>query len=85
MGMGLLYLFRLYKNDEDYTPLENRPDFIVTVGWLIYASGSLFTYLMGTEILSGKPEGFFYNAWIFQSVSNLSKNIIVSYGLWLMR
>jgi hypothetical protein len=83
--MGLAYLFRLYKNEDDYTPLEKRPDFIITTGFLIYASGSLFTYLMGTEILSGKPEGFFNNAWIFQSVSNICKNAIVSYGLWLTR
>lgn len=82
--MGILYLFKLY-NTEDYTPLEMRPDFIINSGWLIYASGSLFAYLMGTEILSGEPEGFFHNAWIFQCVSNLSKNIIVSYGLWLAK
>lgn len=83
--LGLLYLYRLYKTDEDYAPLEKRPDFIITAGFLIYASGSLFTYLMGTSILSGEPEGFFHNAWIIQSVSNISKNVIVSYGLWLMR
>ena len=85
IGIGLAYLFKVYKTEEDYTPLEKRPDFIITTGFLIYAAGSLFTYLMGTSILSGKAEGFFYNAWIFQSVSNIIKNIIVSYGLWLTR
>ena len=85
IGMGLLYLFRLYKNEDDYTPLERRPDFIITSGWLIYASGSLFTYLLGTSILSGEPQGFFHNAWIIQCIANLSKNIILSYGLWLLR
>ncbi len=83
--IGMLYLFQLYKQDEDYTPLEKRPDFIITAGWLIYASGSLFTYLMGTSILSGRAEGFFHNAWIFQCVSNLAKNAIISYGLWKVR
>ncbi|MCZ4245108.1 hypothetical protein [Pedobacter punctiformis] len=83
--MGLMYFFRLYKDDEDYTPLEQRPTFIIAAAWLIYASGSLFTYLMGTEILSGKPEGFFNNAWVFQSISNISKNLIISYGLWLTK
>ncbi len=83
--MGLLYFHKLYQDDEDYTPLEQRPVFIIAAGLLIYASGSLFTYLMGTEILSGKPEGFFNNAWVFQSVSNILKNIIISYGLLLTR
>ncbi|WP_316802947.1 hypothetical protein [Pedobacter nototheniae] len=83
--MGLLYFYKLYQDDEDYTPLERRPAFIIAAAWLFYASGSLFTYLMGTEILSGKPEGFFNNAWVFQSVSNILKNIIISYGLLLTR
>jgi hypothetical protein len=82
---GLFYFYTLYKNDDDYTPLENRPDFLITIGWLIYASGSLFTYLMATDILSGYAEGFFKNGWFFQTVSNILKNVIVSYGFWLTR
>lgn len=84
--MGLIFFFKIYKEDDgDRKPLENRPDFIITCGWLMYASGSLFTYLMGTEILSGKPEGFFKNAWIFQCFSNIIKNIIISYGFLLTK
>lgn len=82
--LGFTYLFKLY-NSENYTPVERNPDFVINAGFLIYASGSLFTYLMGTEILSGQPEGFFYNAWIIQCVSNISKNFIVSIGLWLTK
>jgi hypothetical protein len=85
LGLGLTYLFQIYKRENDYTPLEKRPDFIITAGLLIYASGSLFTYLMGTEILSGKPQGFFHNAWLFHCIANISKNFIVSYGLWLTK
>lgn len=83
--MGLFYFFKVYNDESDYRPLVQRPEFVITAGWLIYASGSLFTYLMGTAILSGKPEGFFNNAWIFQCLSNIAKNIIISYGLWLTR
>lgn len=83
--MGISYLFKLYNNENDDSPLEERPNFIITAGWLIYASGSLFTYLLGTSILSGKAAGFFHNAWIFQCMSNLFKNVLISYGLWRAR
>jgi hypothetical protein len=85
MVMGIIYLFRLYNDENDRSPLEQRPDFIINAGWLIYASGSLFTYLLGTEILSGKAEGFFHNAWIFTCISNIFKNILITYGLWRAR
>jgi len=81
--LGLIYFYRIYKDEDDYTPLRGRPDFIITVGWLVYAAGSLFTYLMGSEILSGYAEGFFKNGWFFQTVSNILKDIIISYGFWL--
>ena len=80
--MGLSFFYQIYKNEDNIT-LKKMPQFIITCGWLIYASGSLFTYLMGTDILSGKPEGFFNNAWIFQCLSNLIKNLIISYGFYL--
>ncbi len=81
--VGLSYFLKLYNNEANYTPLQGRPDFTITAGWLLYASGSLFTYLMGTKILSGYAEGFFKNAWLLQSVSNILKDIIISYGFWL--
>jgi hypothetical protein len=83
IGIGLLYFFHIYNDENDYTPLLDRPDFIITVGWLLYAAGSLFTYLMGTAILSGYAEGFFKNGWFFQTISNILKDIIISYGFWL--
>ena len=82
--LGLSFFFRIYKQEEN-TSLKRMPEFVITCGWLIYASGSLFTYLMGTEILSGKPDGFFKNAWIFQCFSNIIKNIIITYGFYLSR
>jgi hypothetical protein len=83
--LGMLYFFKIYNNDGDLTPLEKRPDFIIMIGWLIYAAGSLFTYLMGTKILSGYAEGFFKNGWFFQTISNITKDIMVAYGFWLTR
>jgi hypothetical protein len=81
--LGLIYFYHIYKDEDDYTPLRGRPDFIITIGWLLYAAGSLFTYLMGSEILSGYAEGFFKNGWFFQTISNILKDMIISYGFWL--
>lgn len=84
IGLGLSYLYILY-NSEVMVSLKKNPDFIITAGWLVYAAGSLFTYLLSTEIFSQPALGFFHNAWIFQCIANLFKNIVVSYGLWLVR
>jgi hypothetical protein len=83
--MGLDYFYRIYLQEDDDTPLEKRPDFVITAAWLIYAAGSLFTYLMGTDILSGTPDGFFKNAWFFQCVSNIIKNAMICYGFYLTK
>ncbi len=85
MYMGLNYFLRIYKNEEDMRPLDKRPDFVITAGWLIYAAGSLFPYLMVTDLFTGKPQGFFNNGWIFQNVANLIKNCLNCYGFWLTR
>lgn len=85
IGIGLISFYELYRDADDSPPLIGRPVFVITSGWLIYASGSLFTYLLATEILSGEPIGFFKNAWIFQCISNILKNVIISYGFWLTR
>ncbi len=85
ISMGMLYFFRLYQKDETPGPLTKRPDFIIIIGLLIYASGSLFPYLLANKILTGSADGFFKNAWFFQTLSNISKNIIVSYGFLLTR
>jgi hypothetical protein len=85
LTIGILYLFYLYNDESDSSPLEQRTVFVITTAWLLYAAGSLFTYLMGTSILSGKAEGFFHNAWFFQCVSNLLKNLLIAYALWRQR
>lgn len=82
---GLLYFFKIYKSEDYAISLEKRPDFIITTGWLIYASGSLFPYLLVTDIITGKPQGFFNNGWIYQNISNFLKNIIICYGLLLTK
>jgi len=84
LGFGLRYLYKIYQ-DLESTQLEQSPLFIIDTGLLVYFSGSLFTYILGSEILSRQSAGFFSNAWVIQSFSNISKNVMVSYGLWLAK
>lgn len=80
MFVAFVYLYRLYSNTDDVA-IEKHPGFICCAGFLIYFAGSLFTYLLGWNILSQYPEGFFANGWMIQSFANVIKNIIIAYGL----
>lgn len=81
---GLLYLNELYKNVEEIR-LERHATFIINSAILFYLSGSLFTYILGWDILSKYDNGFFHNAWIIKSSSDILKSILLVYGLWLTR
>lgn len=80
MFVAFLYLYKLYASIEDVA-IESHSGFIINAGFLIYFAGSLFTYLLGWYILSQKPQGFFANGWIIQSLANIVKNVIVLYGI----
>jgi hypothetical protein len=82
--MGLAVFHRLFVSLE-VIHLEKDATFVITSGWMIYFAGALFTYIFSSRILSGQTGDFFHNAWIIQSFSNILKNLIVSYGLWLVR
>ena len=81
---GLLYFYELYKKSE-YIQIERFPMFYINAGFLIYASGSFFTYLFGWKILSTDAVGLFHNAWLIQSISNIIKNIVIANGVWLIK
>lgn len=79
---GLATFYKLYNSSSPIAP-ERSPVFIVNSGFMIYFSGALFTYILGTEILSADAKDFFHNSWIIQSISNIMKNVIVAIGVWL--
>jgi hypothetical protein len=82
--LALVYLYKLYVNIEDIK-IEKHPGFIINAGFLFYFSGSIFTYILSAYILTQESGDFFANGWIIQSMANLSKNIVVSFGIWLAR
>ncbi len=82
--LGFAYYYQLYQKG-DGIQIEKDPLFFINASFLIYASGSFFTYLFGKEILGGERTDFFHNAWIIQSIASLVKNLILVYGLWLYK
>lgn len=82
--LGLTVFYRFFVSLEELH-LEKNATFIITSGLMIYFAGAMFTYILSSKILSGQAADFFHNAWIIQSFSNIIKNLIVGYGLWLAR
>lgn len=64
---------------------EVKSRFLIVSGLLIYLSGCLFTYILASQILSKHLQGFFANGWIINSISNLSKDFIITVALLLSR
>lgn len=64
---------------------EVKSRFLIVSGLLIYLSGCLFTYILGSQILSKELQGFFSNGWIINSISNLAKDFIVAEALFSSR
>lgn len=84
VAMGLLVLYRIYVDMEDVS-LHHYPLFIITSAVLIYLAGSLFTYILGSDILSKEAKSVFHNAWIIRSISDIVKSILLLAGLWVLK
>jgi hypothetical protein len=84
IGLALYSLFQLF-SQVDTLELEKSPAFIVLTALLIYFSGSLFLYIVSSKVLSREAQGFFHNAWLIHSVSDIFKSVLLTYGLWLAR
>ena len=60
--------------------IENSFLFWANTGILVYFSGSLFTIILGNEILSNPSL-----TWTFHNLANILKNILFAIGLWKVR
>lgn len=84
VAMGLFVLYRIYVDIEDVS-LNHYPLFIITSAVLIYLAGSLFTYILGSDILSKEAKSVFHNAWIIRSISDITKSTLLVAGLWVLK
>ena len=60
--------------------IENSFIFWANTGILVYFSGSLFTIILGSEILSNPSL-----TWTFHNIANILKNLLFAIGLWKVR
>jgi hypothetical protein len=84
IAVALYYLFNFFSK-LDLLEFEKSPTFMITTGLLIYFSGSLFLYIVSSKVLSQQAQGFFYNAWLIHSCSDIIKSILLTFGLWLAK
>jgi len=84
IGVALYYLFELFSQQETLE-FEKSPTIIIISGLLIYFSGSLFLYIVSSKVLSKEAQGFFFNAWLIRSGSDIIKSIFLTLGLWMAK
>ena len=86
-----LYIFfsicGLYKVMQEikYVMVERNPLFIFCIAFLLYASGSLFIFLVGNDFLQTERD-FIIGIWkLVRNPLNIVKNLLIAYGLLLIR
>ncbi len=84
MALGLKYLYN-YLSQIGTIDLLKSSHFIILTALLLYFSGTLFLYIVSSEVLSKDAQGFFYNAWIIRSSADIIKCILLSFGLCLAK
>jgi hypothetical protein len=79
--ISLKYFYQIYMDEEDIFK-SKAPEFWYNVGILIYFSLAFFPFFLSTEIMSGL---FDYSLWFVHNIGNISKNIILALGLWMVQ
>jgi len=77
LSLVLYYQFFLIGDD---IFLEELPIFWFNTAILVYFSGSFFTYLLSSEILTNTSL-----TWTLHNISNILKNLLFAIGLWKAR
>lgn len=82
ISLCVAYFYHIYVDETDIF-IERSPDFIVVLGFLFYATGAFFSWLLSTDILTtSTPADQFYGSWILHNIANIIKNSIFALALW---
>jgi hypothetical protein len=80
--MFLLYFFKVYK-EEAVVHLERQPSFWLVSGIMIYLAMGLFTHLLADSVLINLDgTDTFLTSYAFVQLSNIVKNIAITFGIW---
>lgn len=81
--LTIFYFYNYYEKESTLSP-EKDAIFWTVVGIFTYYSGTLFTYILSTKILSTSNDTLF-GGWIIHNLANTLKNLIFCIALWLGR
>lgn len=86
ISLSLTYMFWLYESNQTVNIVKFFP-FWVNGALLIYLSSSFFAYLFSYQALFNTPDmnDFFRYTWVFHSMGNILKCIVLSVGLIVCR
>jgi hypothetical protein len=78
--LGFHFLAGIYQQSE--VPFIGKyPFFYINAGFLVYAAGTFFVYLLSSKILGHRATSFFHNTWILEAVFNLFKLSLICTGV----
>lgn len=78
---SLGYFYTIYSKSLNLF-IEKSPLFWLVAGLFVYFSGSLFSFLLSSEILDQKIISPEYS-WTFHNMANIAKNLFFGVGFWL--
>jgi hypothetical protein len=81
--LSLLYMYKIYQSETIEMP-EKSPVFWIVTALLFYFSVSFFTFLLSHTLLKYSPDTI-ATSWFFHSMSNIIKNLLITWGLWLLK
>ncbi|UXX77774.1 hypothetical protein N7E81_10370 [Reichenbachiella carrageenanivorans] len=79
MAFACYAFYRIFI-EESVLSLESYYFFWINTGFLIYASGSLFSFLLSHHILMENE-----SSWMLHNAANILKNLLFAIGLWKAR
>lgn len=79
----LINFYKLYKYEEENF-IEENFKFWINIGILFYCSGALFSFILSSEILSGRHSNLSVS-WTFHAIAMFIKNLLFAIGLWKAR
>lgn len=82
ISLALLYFYKLLK-DLKIQRIEREPVFWVSLGVLLYFSGSLFLFLISNVLNQEATKTLSMTIWGIHSFLNIMLNIILAIALWV--
>lgn len=82
--LGFRFLMGIYQKNE-VTDIGRYAFFYINAGFMMYAAGAFFVYLLSSRIFEEDPSDFFHSAWILESIFNLFRLALICIGIMYSR